>query len=76
MRYVVANDVNYDYSQFWIDDIYAMDALDPGSISTFDGDLSAFRERGGKLISYHGRADPVSSSTPLKSITFLVSIGS
>ncbi|KAL5532409.1 hypothetical protein ACEPAF_5979 [Sanghuangporus sanghuang] len=62
MRYVVANDVNYDYSQFWIDDIYEMDALDPGNISTWNGDLSAFRERGGKLISYHGRADPLISA--------------
>ena len=61
MRFVVANDTNYDYSTFWLDSIAQIDALDPGNISTFSGDLSAFRERGGKLISYHGRADPVSS---------------
>ncbi|KAJ7804843.1 tannase and feruloyl esterase [Mycena olivaceomarginata] len=32
-----------------------MRAVDAGGISTFDGDLSAFRDRGGKFITYHGR---------------------
>lgn len=29
-----------------------------GNISTWNGDLSAFREAGGKLMMYHGLADP------------------
>lgn len=59
MKYVVTHDPNYDYSQFGLADISRMQALDPGNISTFDGDLSAFRARGGKLITYHGRSDDV-----------------
>ncbi|KAL5505046.1 hypothetical protein ACEPAH_7709 [Sanghuangporus vaninii] len=74
MRYVVANDVNFDYSQFWIDDIYEMDALDPGNISTWNGDLSAFRERGGKLITYHGRADSLISAVNSKRLYDLIAM--
>ena len=59
MTYVVDTNTTFDYGTFWLDDIAKMDALDPGNISTWSGDLSAFRERGGKLVSYHGRADPV-----------------
>ncbi|KAL5521023.1 hypothetical protein ACEPAG_8945 [Sanghuangporus baumii] len=72
MRYVVTNDVNFDYGQFGINDIYEMDALDPGNISTWSGDFSAFRERGGKLITYHGRADPLISGLNSKRMYDLV----
>ncbi len=60
MKYVVANDPSYNFSQFGLADVARIRALDPGSISTFDGDFSAFRARGGKILSYHGRADDVS----------------
>jgi hypothetical protein len=33
--------------------------LNPGNIATWNGDLSAFRDRGGKILTYHGRSDPV-----------------
>ena len=59
MKYVVKNET-YDFSKFGFDDVLRMKKADPGGISTFTGNLTAFRERGGKLISYHGRMDDVS----------------
>lgn len=38
------------------------DELDPANISTWNGDISAFRAKGGKLQTYHGLADPAISS--------------
>ena len=63
MKYVV-DTPDFDYSTFSLKDIGRMETLDPGNISTFNGDLTAFRDRGGKIISYHGRADPVMSILP------------
>ncbi|THH03328.1 hypothetical protein EW145_g6342 [Phellinidium pouzarii] len=57
MKYAIHNDSEYDYSAIGLADIALADEIDPGKISTFNGDLSAFRARGGKLISYHGRSD-------------------
>jgi feruloyl esterase len=31
--------------------------------NTWQGDLSAFKNKGGKLLTYHGQADPIISST-------------
>jgi feruloyl esterase len=39
-----------------------MDEINPGGVAAFDGDLSGFRDRGGKFITYHGRKDPASPS--------------
>jgi feruloyl esterase len=39
-----------------------MDEINPGGVATFEGDLSAFRDRGGKFLTYHGRIDPASPS--------------
>lgn len=61
MKYVIGTP-DFNYSTFGFEDIERMRADDPGKVSTFDGDLSVFRERGGKIISYHGRADGVGSS--------------
>ena len=59
MRYAIYNSSNFSYSKFGMKDILLSDTIDPGEISTYSGDLAAFRERGGKLISYHGRKDDV-----------------
>ena len=59
MKYVVFNDPNYDYRDIDLKAIAKAQTQDPGNISTFNGDLSAFHARGGKLISYHGLSDPV-----------------
>ena len=50
---------SFDLDQFGLDTIEYVVQLDAGNISTFSGDFSAFRERGGKLITYHGRSDDV-----------------
>ena len=57
MKYVVNNDPNYHFEHFGLADIARMQALDPWKISTFSGNLSAFRAHRGKLIVYHRRAD-------------------
>ncbi|KAF5374490.1 hypothetical protein D9615_009054 [Tricholomella constricta] len=54
---VVLKDPNFDFSNFNLSTIALAEKVNPGGISTFDGDLSAFKKRGGKLITYHGRAD-------------------
>lgn len=59
MKYVVHNDPFFEYSQIGLADIAQAEALNPGNISTFSGDLSAFHAQGGKIITYHGRADDV-----------------
>lgn len=68
MKYIIDNDPNYDYSQFGLSDVGRMQSIDPGNISTFHGDFSNFRARGGKIVTYHGRADDVriiNAPTPL-----------
>lgn len=59
MRYAILKNTTYDPINFGLADIVRMNEVDPGQISTFSGDLAAFRARGGKLISYHGRMDEV-----------------
>lgn len=59
MTYAIPNNSNFSFSEFGMEDILLAEAIDPGEISTFSGDLAAFRARGGKLISYHGRKDDV-----------------
>jgi feruloyl esterase len=59
-RYAVLNVTEHDFSDFGLKDIELMDQINPGGIATFDGDLSAFRNRGGKFLTFHGSRDPVS----------------
>ena len=62
MTYVVFKGQGFNFSTFSVDDIYKAQKLDPGQISTFSGDLSAFKARGGKFITYHGRRDEAGDS--------------
>ena len=43
-------------------DIELADRINPGGIATWNGDLSSFKDRGGKIITFHGRRDSVSFS--------------
>ncbi|THU92543.1 tannase and feruloyl esterase [Dendrothele bispora CBS 962.96] len=61
-RYVVYNDPNYDVTTLSEKDWAYSAQLDPFNISTWSGDLSTFRERQGKVLSYHGQADAIISS--------------
>jgi len=56
-RYFVYNDTKYDYTKFTYKDLQYADAINPGSASADNFDLSPFFKRGGKIIKYHGAAD-------------------
>ncbi|GAB7356750.1 hypothetical protein MBLNU459_g7652t1 [Dothideomycetes sp. NU459] len=60
---VIYNDPTWDPTTFNALDIAYADSLDAyhGHISSYQGDLSAFRDRGGKVITYHGMTDPIIS---------------
>ncbi|TDL20299.1 tannase and feruloyl esterase [Rickenella mellea] len=72
-KYTIFNDSEHDFSNFGLKDIALADSINPAGISTFDGDLSAFRDRGGKFISYHGRRDQLIPSGNSKRVYDLIS---
>ncbi|KAJ6569738.1 tannase and feruloyl esterase [Mycena vulgaris] len=72
-RFAIYKDTEHDFSNFGLHDIPFWDSINPGGIATFDGDLSAFRNGGGKFLTYHGRRDPVISSTNSKRVYDLIS---
>lgn len=58
-RYVVKAAPDFDLRQLNFDsDVAAGDARFGPVFNSYDPDLTAFRNRGGKLIQYHGWADP------------------
>ncbi|KAJ6590690.1 tannase and feruloyl esterase [Mycena vulgaris] len=57
LKYAVLNTSDFDFSQYGPEHGQLMDDVNRGGISTFDGDFSAFRDRGGKFLAYHGRMD-------------------
>ncbi|KAK7958445.1 feruloyl esterase b [Apiospora saccharicola] len=62
MKYVVLADPNFDLTKF-TPDLWALsDTLNPSDIATNKADISAFRDRGGKLLHYHGTMDAIISS--------------
>lgn len=62
-KYAVLNDSTWDPLDMDQADYAAADALDAyhGYVSGYSADLSAFRSAGGKMIMYHGMADPLVS---------------
>ncbi|KAF7344078.1 Carboxylic ester hydrolase [Mycena venus] len=59
LKYVVFNDTDYTVQDYGLEQLALIDAVNPGDIASFSGDLSAFRNRGGKFLAYHGRADSI-----------------
>jgi feruloyl esterase len=61
-RYAILNDSTWDPAT--LNSTYAAQAADlnPFNAETWEGDLSAYRNKGGKLLHYHGQADPIISS--------------
>lgn len=62
MKYAVYNDSMHSLEGFGLSDIECASATNSGGIATWNGDLSSFRNRGGKFLTYHGRRDTVSFS--------------
>jgi feruloyl esterase len=57
-RYLAHQDANWDWKTFNIDTDPALAKKMGGIIDAVDPDLSQFKNRGGKLLLYHGWADP------------------
>jgi feruloyl esterase len=57
-RYVGHQDANWDVMSFDLDADLARAIKNAGFIEASDPDLSKFKARGGKLLLYHGWADP------------------
>ena len=58
-QYLVFNNPSWDYKTMNFDsDIAAVDKAEAGLINARNPDLKKFTSRGGKLIQYHGWADP------------------
>ncbi|KAJ7848588.1 tannase and feruloyl esterase [Mycena olivaceomarginata] len=73
VKYAVLNDTEFDFSNYGPEHGRLAEDVNPGGIATFDGDLSAFRDRGGKFLTYHGRADDLIASGNSKRMYDLVS---
>lgn len=55
------------FDNFGVADIEFADTINPGGIATWNGDFSAFHDRGGKIVAYHGRGDEVCDASSLHS---------
>ncbi|KAJ7848597.1 tannase and feruloyl esterase [Mycena olivaceomarginata] len=71
LKYVVLNDTEFDFNSYGPDHRRLFDT--DGARDTFNGDLSAFRDHGGKFLTYHGRADDIIASGHSKHIYDLIS---
>ncbi|KAL8687994.1 MAG: hypothetical protein Q9224_005000, partial [Gallowayella concinna] len=56
-KYVVYTPSTWNASLFTSHDATVADALNPSNIRTWPSSLSSFKDRGGKLILYHGGQD-------------------
>ncbi|KUJ08955.1 tannase and feruloyl esterase [Mollisia scopiformis] len=61
-RYAIYNNPSWDPNHLTVQDAAHAAHKNPFDIETWNGDLSAFKSRGGKLLQYHGQQDPVISS--------------
>jgi feruloyl esterase len=57
-RYVVFNDLQWDYRKFDFDEDVARTLKASAALNALDPDLKKFAARGGRLIQYHGWNDP------------------
>jgi feruloyl esterase len=62
-KFVVKEDLTWDRKTFTLEDAVEAFNQNPFNIQTFDADISAFRDRGGKVLHWHGSSDPVLPST-------------
>jgi feruloyl esterase len=57
--YAIYNDSNHSFDNYSVADIEFGDTINPGGVATWNGNVSAFEDRGGKIITFHGRSDQV-----------------
>lgn len=62
LRYAILNDTTWQADNLTTQLVAYAAELDPYNISTWNGNLSPFQSRGGKILHYHGLADPIISS--------------
>ncbi|KAI0184582.1 feruloyl esterase-like protein B [Xylaria flabelliformis] len=55
----VYNDTAYSFTSYSDDDFLTAVRINPGRATADDFNISGFRKRGGKIIMYHGYADPL-----------------
>ena len=68
-KYVVFKDPNWNWRTFDLErDLAAAEKAGHGTLSAVDPNLTAFAQRGGKLLMYHGWSDP--SIAPQASVNF------
>ncbi|KAK7063611.1 tannase and feruloyl esterase-domain-containing protein [Favolaschia claudopus] len=61
-RFTVFNDTAFNTTSLTPDSILWAQRLNPNGINTFSGDISKFRDRGSKILHYHGQMDQLISS--------------
>jgi feruloyl esterase len=72
-QFMVFNDPKWDYKSLNFDaDMAKVDKIEGGNINAMDPNLKGFVARGGKLIQYHGWADP--QITPGSSVDYYQSV--
>ncbi|RYC55672.1 hypothetical protein CHU98_g10536 [Xylaria longipes] len=55
----VYNDTSFNFTSYSDNDFLTAVRINPGRATADDFDISSFKERGGKIIMYHGYADPL-----------------
>lgn len=63
VRYMVLNDPLFEAVQFNDTILQLAEYLDPGNATADDFNLATFRDRGGKMLLYHGAADGLVPTT-------------
>jgi feruloyl esterase len=59
MQYMVFNDTTWPWQTQNVSDVAVADSVNPGGCNAYNPDMRPFQDRGGKVLQYHGYADPL-----------------